>query len=401
MITALYAMCSRNYSGAEIVMERLMIANRDHVRPLVLCPPGAFADRLRERGVRVVEEPALDSLERGARRYSRIGLGCRVALKFARITWRVLALIRREPLHIVHANNLAAATYLLPASLLTRGRGPVWIWSNHDLTYPDGEPSIRLARLCLRVYERTIAVSRAVRDRYADRGDRIVVLHNGLDPDAFAFDAAARERFRANWTLGDDTVAIGIVGAIAAGKGHRVLVEAFARLIECHPDITLLIVGPDGLDETSYATELRALADRLAPGRVRFTGRLTDMRGAYCGLDVVVNATTAKREEPLGTTIYEAMSCERIVVATRTGGSPEIIDHGVNGFLCAPDDANAMAECLGRVLAQLGKLAPMRLAARDKVIRCFSIDRMCASYNDLLDDLRVSSPKLRASGNRL
>jgi glycosyltransferase involved in cell wall biosynthesis len=88
------------------------------------------------------------------------------------------------------------------------------------------------------------------------------------------------------------------------------------------------------------------------------------------------------------------MSCGRIVIATRTGGSPEIIDHGVNGFLCAPDDANAMAECLGSVLAKLEKLSPLCLAAREKAVHCFSIGRMCAGYNDLLGELGLASGRV-------
>ena len=399
MLTVLYVMCSKNYSGAEIVTERLMVANRDHVLPLVLCPPGPFADRLRERGIAVVEEAALGALERGARRYTRTGLGMRVALKFARITWRMLTLLRRERPHVVHANNLAAATYLLPACLLSRGLGlgPRWIWSNHDLTYPDGQSGVRLARICHRVYERTIAVSRAVRDRYEEHGHRIVVLHNGLDPDALAFDVAARERFRTTWELDDDTVAIGIVGTIMEGKGHGLLVEAVSRLFERWTDIRLLIVGPEGLSDLPYASRLRATADHVGQGRVRFTGRLTNIQEVYSGLDIVVNATTARRQEPLGTTIYEAMSCGRIVVATRTGGSPEIIDHGVDGFLCSPDDVDALAECLGTVLVQLKTLGSIRASARDKVIRCFSIAGMCTRYNDLLAQLVPVSHAAAAS----
>ncbi len=386
MTTVLYVMCSQNYSGAEIVIERLVLANRDRVRPLLLCPPGAYADRLRARGVTVIEERALASLNRGERRYTRLGLAIRVALKLLGITRHLLRIIRDEQPTVVHANNLAAAVYSLPACLAAPllGCRARWIWSNHDLTYPHGRLSVWLARVCHRCYERTIAVSNAVRERYGRYAARIEVLYNGLDPYELAFDPEARSRFRQQWKLDRDTVAIGIVGMIEEGKGHHLLVQAVGRIAPKWPAVRLLIVGPFGRSDPAYESRLRAVVKQYGRGCVQFTGPVDLIKDVYSGLDIVVNATTSRRQEPLGTTIYEAMACERVVVATRTGGSAEIIDDGVDGFLCAPDSVDALAERLEHVLSHFHGLGEVRAAARQKVMARFSIGRMCKEYNDLL-----------------
>lgn len=394
METVLYVMCSQHYSGAEIVMARLIRANRDRVRSVVLCPPGEYADRLRAYGFELVDEPALGALDRGRRTYTRAALARRVIAKSGQITRRVVDMIRTERPAVVHANNLAAAVYLLPTRSLARIAFPRvhWIWSNHDLAYPHGTSSVRLARLCHRQYDRTIAVSNAVRERYRKYVDRIEVLYNGLNPEDFVFDHDARARFRRAQQIGDDTVAIGIVGTIEEGKGQHLLVEAFGALSSRFPEAILLIIGPTGTSDARYEERLRAMVDRCGGGRVRFTGRLDAIREVYCGLDLVVNATTSTRGEPLGTTIYEAMACERLVIATQTGGSPEIIDDGVDGFLCAPDSAPALAERLAWIIEHRAELDPVRSAARATVLHRFTVDRMRNEYNAILARLGERVP---------
>jgi glycosyltransferase involved in cell wall biosynthesis len=379
----LYVLCSEHVGGAEIVMERLISSNRDGVAAVALCSPGGFAERLRASGCVVVEEPALALLFRGRVEYSLPRLVWLLASRLGRVTCAIAKLLRRHHVDAVHANGVVSAFYALPSLVAARALAPRvrWLWTNHDLTFPDGELTATLARLCYRLFDRTIAVSRALRDRYARFRDRSVVIYNGLDLERMCFRPEARTRIRAEIGARTTTVVVGIVGMIQELKGHDLLLEAVRALREDGHDILLAVVGSFHPTQPAYEQRIRAMLPALGPA-VRMLGYREDVADVYSALDVVVNAS--RYGESLGTTIYEAMACERIVVATRTGGSAEIVEDGGDGFLCAPNDAGALRDTLRRVLTSWDSLDGVRAAARTTVVARFGIERMRQDYNVLL-----------------
>jgi glycosyltransferase involved in cell wall biosynthesis len=260
------------------------------------------------------------------------------------------------------------------------------VWSNFDLQFADGALTARLARWCHRWFHRTIAASGAVKARFAPTDDNTVVIYGGLDIERFRFVQADRAALRHELGVSESTTVIGIVGSIEEGKGHHLLLEAIRELVAQGANLVLAIVGRFASGEPAYEHRIRVAATELGPA-VRLLGFREDVTRLYSGLDVVVNATTSHREEPLGTTIYEGMACERVVVATRTGGSPEIITDGVDGFLCAPDDSSALRHALARAVAERDTLDALRVAARHTVVARFSVERMRADYQRLLGGL--------------
>jgi glycosyltransferase involved in cell wall biosynthesis len=381
----LYVFCSQNFSGAEIVMERLIVTNPT-VNPVALCPPGDFAIRLNAHGIKVVEEPALSSLERGKNNFSDAALAFILILKFIKITARVMQLVRTEKFDVIHANNVSAAFYTRLAMMLCKAlrKKIVWIWSNHDVFYPDGNRSKKIASLCHAWFDQTIAVSQAVKNAYPQFTDKIDVLYNGLDANQFKPVQAVRTAFRTKYAISDADIAIGIVGVVSHVKGQHLLLDAFNRLHNQIPNTVLFIIGKFNPQEPTYESEIRKMADQYGKHCI-VTGPLTDMVAVYNGLDIVVNATLMKRSEPLGTTIYEAMACECLVLATATGGSPEIISDGQDGYLCQSDDAASLSERLLYMSSHFTEMTQMRYAARQKVLNKFSIETMVITYNRLLD----------------
>jgi glycosyltransferase involved in cell wall biosynthesis len=366
-------------------MERLLNANGAVVEPVALCSPGRFAERLRQAGIAVHEEPGLAFLDRGRVRYSPLRLATLLAWRLMRVTRAIRQLLRTRRFDVVHANGIVSAFYTLPSVVLGRVLAPRtrWIWSNYDLRFPDGELTATLARWCTRLFHRTIAASRAVKERFGAALDGTVVLHGGLDLEQVRFLPAERAAFREEIGAAPSTIVVGIVGSIEEGKGHHLLLDAVARLQAQGADVLLAIVGRFGASEPEYERRIRSMVAGMGGG-ARLCGFREDVLRVYAGIDVLVNATTSRREEPLGTTIYEAMACERVVVATRTGGSDEIVRDGVDGFLCAPDDADALYVTLRRVLDAWESMDTVRRAARRTVAERFSVARVCADYNALL-----------------
>ena len=95
----------------------------------------------------------------------------------------------------------------------------------------------------------------------------------------------------------------------------------------------------------------------------------------------------ASHGEPLGVAIMEAMSCETPVIATNSGGVPELIEHGVDGFLIPPKDPSAMAEAI-RYLANNPTLAEQfSVSGRSKIIQRFNPNLSATELYRLLKEM--------------
>src|SRR4029077_12085445 len=104
--------------------------------------------------------------------------------------------------------------------------------------------------------------------------DRIRVVHYGVDAPRWVTSDAERNRSRAELGLSADAVAVGIASRLISGKGHDLLIEAFARALENAPTLRLVIAG-DGPEREA----LVALTERLCPiGTVQYLGFVDDVR---------------------------------------------------------------------------------------------------------------------------
>jgi len=108
---------------------------------------------------------------------------------------------------------------------------------------------------------------------------------------------------------------------------------------------------------------------------VRYLGevRAEDKADLYAGARALL--MPIRWPEPFGMVMVEALACGTPVIATPTGAAPEIVEHGVNGFLCATPDAMVDA------VADVGRID--RRHCRASVRQHFSIDRMVDGYLDV------------------
>jgi glycosyltransferase involved in cell wall biosynthesis len=153
-------------------------------------------------------------------------------------------------------------------------------------------------------------------------------------------------------------------GRLSQEKGLDVAVEAIARL---GPGVQLDVAG-EGPDRPGA----EALAERLAPGRVRFFGRLPrpEVLRLVAGAGVVVVPSRCYENQPLG--VLEAFACGVPVVASNHGGIAELVDPGVDGLLVPPGDPDALASAVRALLADPAAGLRLGRAGREKVARAFT-----------------------------
>lgn len=150
------------------------------------------------------------------------------------------------------------------------------------------------------------------------------------------------------------------IGRHVPQKGFDVLLRALADLRDRGQPCDLILAG-DGPEHPA----LRALADDLRLTKVLFVGRVDHARAMslFAGCTVFV---LPSRHEPFGIVNLEAMAHARPIVASRVGGVPEIVADDENGLLVPPGDSPALADALGRLLADEGLRQRLGHAGRER-----------------------------------
>jgi glycosyltransferase involved in cell wall biosynthesis len=153
------------------------------------------------------------------------------------------------------------------------------------------------------------------------------------------------------------------VGRLAGIKGELVLLDAMDRIRAARPDVMLTIVG-DGPGRARLEARIATLG---LENHVRLTGAQSqaDVARWMAWADVFVLPSFA---EGLPIVLMEAMAARRAVVATRIAGIPELVEDGVNGFLVAASDVDALADRVERLLGDPDMRLAMGDAGRAKVV---------------------------------
>jgi glycosyltransferase involved in cell wall biosynthesis len=150
------------------------------------------------------------------------------------------------------------------------------------------------------------------------------------------------------------------VGVLERYKAVDVLAEGWRRAAPRVPEATLHLVGRGTLRDVPE-TLVRDL-----PEQARWTESLST-REVADALDEATVLVLPSRSEGLGRVLVEAFCRGRGVVASRVGGIPDLVEDGETGLLVTPEDTNALADALARVLTDRGLAERLGAAAHEAV----------------------------------
>lgn len=204
----------------------------------------------------------------------------------------------------------------------------VLAWENRVLTP-------RIARAVLAASE--IAADDIMR-LYPGIASRVLVVPDGIDPAAFAFDPAKREAMRSAWDASDAFVVLTVATEVRR-KGIASLLEAFTHVLLQRRDALLVVAG------TAPQAEVERLAaERGLSHRVRAVGFVPDVAAAYAAADLFVFPTLF---DPWGLPVVEALACGTPVACSIDAGSSQVVAPGENGLLIdSAADALALAHTI-------------------------------------------------------
>jgi glycosyltransferase involved in cell wall biosynthesis len=296
---------------------------------------------------------------------------------------RFIRFLRRERIDILQVYFPDSTYFGVLAGWLARV--PHIIRTRNNLGYSLTPLGRRLGRLCNRIVHRTIANCEACRlSLLNDEGplpDSVIVLENGVDLSRFLQIPSAAQR--------TGPPRVGMVANLRPVKNPELLVRAAADVCRSHANVTFAIAGEGQLRPSLE----RLIGDLCLRDRFLLPGATADVHEFLANVDVAV---LCSHSEGMSNAVLEYMAAGRPIVATAVGGNVELLDDGMTGLLVPPNDADAFAAAIERLLEDGKFAARLGAAARRRAMEHYSREAMVQRFEDFYESLVVSRWPLAA-----
>ena len=295
---------------------------------------------------------------------------------------RLIDLIRREKVSLVHARSRAPAFSALWAAHATK----VPFVATYHGVYNAKSNLKRWYNAVMTKGDLVIANSEYTRDHVIREHnvapEKVVAIPRGVDLSRFEPGVVGADRIaalRRAWGVadGERRLKVLLAGRLTRWKGQALMIEAMALLKARGEDRVLLLLAGDDQGRKGYRAELEAaIAAAGLQDAVKLVGHCDDMPAAYLLADLAI--APSLEPEAFGRTAVEPQVMGRPVMASDHGATRETIIPGETGWLVAPGDAEAWAEAL-LAACEIGAAGRQTLgqAARLRARRLYSVDAMC------------------------
>jgi len=312
-------------------------------------------------------------------------LNCKSVLDAPRAVWKIIYLLKKHKINILHTHLFHAGILGHFAKLFCPNTKVLMTRHYSNYTHLYGSAFQRmLDRWSLRVTKYIIAVSHGVFNALVELEvadpKKISVIHNGIDLRKFPefFDDSGEKRREFN--IAEDLKVIGAIGTLHPRKGHVYFIRAAALVCKKRKDVQFILIG-DGI----FEKKLMKLSDTLGLNkRMIFAGYRTDAPSLLSLMDILVQPSL---EEGFGLTIIEAMLFSKPVIATNVGGIPEIVEDGVSGILVPAKNPEAIAGAINYLLDNPDKMKELGSNAKSRVYEKFSLSMMMKRYEMVYEKL--------------
>ena len=219
---------------------------------------------------------------------------------------------------------------------------------------------------------------------------RIKVIYNGVDTSLFSFSLKRRFLLRSRLGISHSSPVFVTVANFKPYKGHKFLLDAFARFCTTHnlSKPYLIFVGrDDGIQHTLYqkACEM-GIADQVI-----FLDSNQDIPPILSCSDIYISPSL---EEGFSNSILEAMSVGLPIVATDVGGNPEAVQNGVNGIIVPPRCSNSIYDAMTTITADPNIYQNMSSYSRRFAVEKYSTYQCLSSYLSVYNSIFDPTQKI-------
>ena len=261
---------------------------------------------------------------------------------------------------------------------------PVWITSRRDLGFKRKEIYNKIFRISSRDCNKCVANCIAVKEQTLQKEGlpegKVEVIYNGMDfsPYQKSYNGNA---LRKEIGIDNQTSLVGMIANFNFEiKGHQFFIEAANIVLKKVPNVQFILVG-DGALRQRFENMAEELGIRQ---KIHFLGKRSDIPVILSSLNVSVLCST---NEGFSNVILESMAAGKPVVATKIGGSPEMVTNGVTGYLVPPADSYSLAKAIINLLNEPNKAEEMGKAGRKIAQEKFTTEAMVKNYEKLYQEL--------------
>jgi L-malate glycosyltransferase len=307
----------------------------------------------------------------------RLGIPCFVMNRRQgidwKLMWRLYRLFKENRIEVIHTHHFNQLFYSVLGAKLTGAR---IVHMEHSVEFLKRPKLAKALKFLSHFCDKVIAIgsdgAKALKELAGIPESKLEIIRAGVDPVHYA-----ESKSEARQILGlhqQEKIAV-IVARLFPEKNHRLLLEAFAEVVQRVEKARLLIVG-DGVEEAAIENEITRLN---LQAQVTMMGVRRDVARILAASDVFVLSSD---REGLPIAVLEAMAAAKPVVATAVGDLPMVVKDGKTGRIVPAKNPQAMAEALTEILSDEEKALNMGANALQAVNE-YSLQTMIAKFESL------------------
>jgi glycosyltransferase involved in cell wall biosynthesis len=278
---------------------------------------------------------------------------------------------------IIHVWGNMVAVYAIPTKMILG----VPMINSQVTTAPNSVKSGILGHyITFRMSDKILSNTYAGLLAYGVPKQKGLVIYNGFDFERISM-LDRKDTIKAKLNITSRHV-IGMVASFSTGKDYKTYIDAANRVLKANRNVTFLCIGSG--EYKSYCKFVSA--DNTS--NILFMGRQLNVEQIMSICDIGVLTTNIHvHGEGISNALLEFSALGKPIIATNNGGTPEIIEHGVNGFLIDAFSAIELTRIINQLLDDAPRRESMGILGRNKVKSTFGIDRMIEGYLNLYENL--------------
>ncbi len=279
--------------------------------------------------------------------------------------------------HGYKANVLGRlATWIkgIPQIAISRG----WTGENRKIKIYEA-----LDKFFLRLNNHVVAVSHGQKEKILKLGinpKSVSVIHNAIDLALCDSGTDGVTKARADLGIPDDALFVASAGRLSPEKNYAAMIEVASQVCSQRDNVFFAVFG-EGFLRTDLEIKIKKLG---LERRFYLPGFSKNMQQVYREIDVFMLPSFT---EGLPNVALEAFAAKKPIVATAVGGTPEVVQHGVSGFLTSPEDIEGMTGYLLELISDADQRKKMGEAGSRHVAEHFSYTEQTNKYGNLYNKI--------------
>ncbi|GEM_PF-7118351 len=299
----------------------------------------------------------------------------------------IIRFMKKFKFDLVYTNTCVAVSGPLAAKVCNIPH----IWNIQEAfgkgSYEYGFPFLskkNIAAMILKLSHAVIVPSKFLRECFLkDTWEKISVVYHGIDSSPSVLSDEAKMQMKRHYEVGEKDMVLTVAGSLQERKGQWYAIQAMPSILKKYPHAKLLLAGEFARGTSDYKMKIMSeIKKHRLESVVKFLGYLSEPSSVYQITDILL---VPSLYEPMGRTWVEASFYKVPSIASRVGGIPEVMEHGLVGLLVPPGDSKAITDAVLALAEDPQKLKTLGEKACQRIPQHFVMADTIAKIKGILD----------------